>query len=288
MRTQSEPRLAKWPFYFADLALFITAGLVCYQSQRPMIPAALLLMTACVALGAVIGILPFILEYRAAAKSARADSIAGTVAQIQNLEKLAAQISNATGQWLNIQEQADKTAAGAKAITEKMSAEAHTFAEFVQRANDKEKATLRLEVEKLRRVETDWLQVLVRMLDHVYALHQGAVRSRQPGVIEQVAHFQNACRDAARRVGLSSFVPSDSEPFDAQRHQVLEGNGDPVPNSTISETIAAGYTFQGKLVRPALVRLHANGKTSPDDAAPSEPTAASEAEQSQLPLEPAT
>ena len=92
----------------------------------------------------------------------------------------------------------------------------------MQRANDSERATLRLEVEKLRRAEADWLQVLVRMLDHVYALHQGALRSGQPMLIEQVGNFQNACRDAARRVGLTPFTANEAEPFDAQRHQLIE------------------------------------------------------------------
>ena len=58
---------------------------------------------------------------------------------------------------------------------------------------------VRLEVEKLRRAEGEWLQVLVRVLDHVYALHLGALRSGQPNLIEQLSNFQNACRDAARR-----------------------------------------------------------------------------------------
>jgi len=81
-------------------------------------------------------------------------------------------------------------------------------------------ATLRLEVEKLRRVESEWLQVAVRMLDHVYALHQGACRSGQPHLIEQVGSFQNACRDAARRVGVTPFTANEGEPFDAQRQLV--------------------------------------------------------------------
>ncbi len=129
------------------------------------------------------------------------------------------------------------------------------FTEFMQRANDSERATLRLEVEKLRRAEADWLQVLVRMLDHVYALHQGALRSGQPNLIEQLGSFQNACRDAARRVGLTPFAPNEAEPFDAQRHQLVEDGAQPPPDAVVAETIAAGYTFQGRPLRPALVRL---------------------------------
>ena len=118
-------------------------------------------------------------------------------------------------------------------------------------------------MEKLRRAENEWLQVLVRMLDHVYALHVGALRSSQPTLIDQVGNFQSACRDAARRVGLTPFIAGEAEPFDDQRHQVVDGKAKPASGSVIAETIAAGYTFQGKLLRPALVRL-ANGEHKED------------------------
>ena len=130
----------------------------------------------------------------------------------------------------------------------------------MERMSDREKSMLRVELEKLHRAENDWLQVLIRMLDHVYALHVGAVRSSQPTLIDQVGNFQNACRDVARRVGLAPFVAGNDELFDCQRHQLMEGELKPQEGAAIAETIAAGYTFQGKLVRPALVRLR-NGSS---------------------------
>src|SRR5207249_377233 len=163
--------------------------------------------------------------------------------------------SAATSQWQSIQEQAQKTAAGSEALVARMASEAKAFCEFLERANDTEKANLRLEVEKLRRSENEWVQVLVRVLDHVYALHQGALRSGQPRLLEQVGNFQSACRDTARRVGLTPFIATAAEPFDAQRHQLAEPDTKASPGSLISETIATGFTFRGKLLRPALVRL---------------------------------
>jgi molecular chaperone GrpE (heat shock protein) len=117
------------------------------------------------------------------------------------------------------------------------------------------------------------------MLDHVFALHAGALRSGQPGLIEQVGNFQNACRDTARRVGLTPFAANQGEPFDAQRHQLLEEAAQSAPDAVVAETIAAGYTFQGRLIRPALVRLR---ETPADAAAPA--TEAGPTAQSSLPL----
>jgi molecular chaperone GrpE (heat shock protein) len=101
----------------------------------------------------------------------------------------------------------------------------------------------------------------VRMLDHTYALHRAALRSGQPTVIEQLGQFQNACRDAARRVGLAPFVAAPAEPFDAQRHQPANEEVKPATDATVDETLATGYTYQGRILRPALVRLR-NGSSS--------------------------
>jgi len=72
---------------------------------------------------------------------------------------------------------------------------------------------LELETAKLRRAEGDWLQVTVRILDHVFALYVAAARSGQPRLAEQIAAFQNACRDAARRVGLVAHAGALERPM---------------------------------------------------------------------------
>jgi molecular chaperone GrpE (heat shock protein) len=229
--------------------------------------------------GALLGIAPFLLEYDALVKLTEASALTTVVSQLHNLEGIAAQISGATSRWQDAQDQADKTARSAREIADRMTAEAQAFTEFMRQASDNERATLRLEVEKLRRAEGDWLQVLVRTLDHVFALHQGALRSGQPGLIEQLGNFQNACRDAARRVGLTPFAANEAEPFDPQRHRLIDETAKPPADAVVAQTVAVGYTFQGRLIRPVLVSLR---ETPAAVAALA--TEAAPAEQSSLPL----
>jgi len=250
-----EYKLYKYPFFVGDIMLLGAAYFIYFQSKLPMGAWQIFFIFLCVAGGAVLGIMPFLLEYRLALKLAEANALAEVAPQIQNVQGVAQQITSATSQLQSVQEQADKTAGLARQISERMSAEVKEFQDFMQRSNDTEKANLRLEVEKLRRMETDWLQVLVRMLDHVYALHQGAVRSGQPRLIEQLGNFQTACRDAARRVGLVPYAANAAEVFDAKRHQLVDVEAKAPAGATIAETVASGYTFQGRLIRPALVRL---------------------------------
>jgi len=258
MHTMSDdlpPRINKIPFIVGDLLLSAMAFLICFVLAREGSQPLLAIGVSSLALGAILGVLPFILEYRTCSRLSEAEALAAVVSKLQQVEKVAAQIESAAGFWQKAHDESGKTVDAAKQIAERMTAEVQAFSEFMQRVNDNEKNNLRLEVEKLRRSENDWLQVLIRTLDHVYALHIGAVRSGQPALMDQITNFQNACRDAARRVGLTPFLANPGDPLDPARHHVLDGKEKPAPDAVISETVATGYSFQGRLVRPALVRL---------------------------------
>ena len=265
------PKLSKWPFFAGDGLLLATAGLIGYQSNFVLGHWEMCFVVLCVAGGAMLGIAPFLLEYDALVKVTEAGALSTVVGELKNLQAIANQISGASSQWQEAHELAEKTAAGARQLAERMTGEVQAFSDFMKRANDSERANLRLEVEKLRRGESEWLQVLVRTLDHVYALHQAAAKSGQPRLVEQLGHFQDACREAARRVGLTPFTAAAGEPFDAQRHQLIEQDAQAPAGAVVADIVAAGYTFQGRLLRPALVRVR-DGQAAvaavPADAAP--------------------
>ena len=121
MRNQTEPALSKWPFYLGDLLLVGVAGLIYSKSNLPFGLGEAGLITVCVAAGAVLAILPFVLEYRVAARLAESASLTEVVAQIQQVETVAQQISGATARWQSVQEVAERVASTSKAIAERMS-----------------------------------------------------------------------------------------------------------------------------------------------------------------------
>jgi molecular chaperone GrpE (heat shock protein) len=258
MKQVSDWTIPKWPFLAGNAVLIAVAAAVIYQAAHPITEMEIIIATASVALGALFGCLPFILEYRATKKLIEINAVSTVAERLGDLKQFAAQIATATGQWALVQEttkgHAEKTVAAAAEITERMTAEIREFNEFQVKLNDTEKGALRLEVEKLRRAEGEWLQVVARILDHIFTLHIAAVRSGQPELAEQVGQFQNACRDAARRVGLTPFIAAPDEKFDAQKHRA-HAVENPPPDAVIAETLAPGLTFQSRLIRPALVRL---------------------------------
>jgi molecular chaperone GrpE (heat shock protein) len=258
MNKVSEWKIPKWPFLLAGAALLVIAAILACRPAHAITQTEIIIATASVALGAVLGCLPFILDYRATGKLIEISAVATVAEQLQDLKNYSAQISAATGQWALVQEttkgNTEKTVAAAREIAERMTAEIREFNEFQIKLNDTEKGALRLEVEKLRRTEGEWLQVVTRILDHIFALHNAAVRSGQPELATQIGNFQNACRDAARRVGLTPFQAAPDEKFDAQRHRA-HGVENPSAEAVVAETLAPGLTFQGRLIRPALVHL---------------------------------
>ena len=282
MKEVSDWTIPKWPFLLAGAVLTVLAAVLACRPAHAITQTEIILATASVALGALLACLPFILEYRATAKLIEVNAVTTVAAQLNGLEAYAAQISTATEQWSRVQETtqfgAEKTAAAAKEIVDRMTAEIRDFNEFQAKMNDTEKGALRLEVDKLRRIEGDWLQVVARILDHVFALHTAAARSGQPELAEQVGQFQHACRDTARRVGLTPFEVAAGEAFDAERQRV-HGTENPPAGAAVAETLAPGLTFQGRLIRPALVRLQAADAPAETAAAAAKTTEASGADE---------
>jgi len=268
------PTLRKWPFLAGDVLLLCTAAFVVWQRRSPLTLWECVLCAVAVALGALLCVTPFVLEYRALMKLSETETLAGTLKQLQDLKAVASNISAATAQWQGVQDLSGQTVSTAKDIAAQMVAEAAAFRDFLKKANDSEKAMLQLEAEKLRRAQGDWLQVVVRMLDHAFALHQAAVRSGKPEVIAQIGSFQEACRDIVRRIGLVPFEAAPGEAFDAARHRPLDDQKAPPPDAQVCETIAVGYTFQGQPLRPALVNVKSPGATTGGETAnrPPSPT----------------
>ena len=271
-------KVPKWPFLSAGLLLIAAAAAIIYKAERPISELEAALAVACTAASALLACLPYILEYRATSKLVEINAVGTVTEKLRDLEKYSTQISAATNQWALVQENtkgnSDKTVAAAREIAERMAAEIREFNEFQVKLNDTEKGALRLEVEKFRRNEGEWLQVVVRILDHIFALHNAAARSGNTELADQIGSFQNACREATRRVGLTPFHAAPDEKFDARLHRA-HGVETPPADAAVAETLAPGITYQGRLLRQTLVRLR--DANAPAAEVPAPEAAATEA-----------
>lgn len=205
--------------------------------------------------GAFICVWPWLVEFKAQSRQMQNDDLTDALKQIERLEEIGGRVQSATASWQSAQDSALRVTQSAKEIEERVKAQSKEFMDFAERISNDEKQHLRLELEKLRRTESEWLQVAARMLDHTFALTAAAARSGQPNLVTQMSNFQNACRDAARRVGLIPFHPAVGEVFDDRTQQVEDPNAKPQEGAVVADILATGFTFQGQLLRKALVRV---------------------------------
>ncbi len=250
-------KVPKWPFFLGNALLLIFAyGFIL---RAPHAIHHWEIAAACVALGAVINLIPFYLDYRAMERALELSTLGAVGEKIQNLEKLAEQINSATNQWAltqkSLQTEDGKTAAAAKAFADQMAAMTRQFSELTQKIESQEKAVAPPEVEEPQTGEAEWLQLLMRVLDQVSTLHTAAVRTGDANFIEPVTSFQKACHDIVQSAGLVPFSAETDEPFNAEWYQVAGMNSEPPKNAIIAETISTGYTLEGQVLRPAIVRL---------------------------------
>jgi methyl-accepting chemotaxis protein len=120
MNEVSNWKISKWPFLLGNAVLVAAAGAIIWKAAHPISQSEMLIATSVVTLGALLGCLPFILEYRAVKKLIEVNAVTTVAEQLHNLKTYSAQISTATDQWARVQEitkgDAEKTAAAAKEI----------------------------------------------------------------------------------------------------------------------------------------------------------------------------
>ncbi len=267
MTNRPAPALPKWPFILADVLLLVACAWVINLALPSKAYAIVAVAIVGWMFGAWVCVLPWLKEFQAECKLSESENLTSALEQIQKLEEVGARVQAATATWQSAHDAATRVTASAKEIEEKVRADSKEFMEFAERINNDEKQHLRLEVEKLRRNEGEWLQVAARMLDHTFAITVAAHRSGQPNLAAQMNNFQNACRDAARRVGLVPFHPNTGDAYDERSQQLEDANAKPEEGAVVSDILATGYTFQGQLLRKALVRI-SSAEQPPADQPP--------------------
>ena len=249
------PRIRKWPFFAADgLFLALAGGIVASGGDLVLEGWELLMVVVCMGLGSAFGVWPFLAEYREEARRFEAREFGSVLGQVRRLEEVGKLVSESTEQWREMAEKGELLAKAAEETAVRVREERELFREIAEKADAKERDHLRLDAEKLRRSEREWLGSLAGIMYHVFALHRAGKNSGQAKLIQQLNGFQGACLDICRRVGLSQYVVREGETFDPKIHKAEEGR--PMPkNPVVRETLAPGFSFQGRRAYLPLVAL---------------------------------
>lgn len=244
----------KWPFLFADM-IFIGLGFwisTLIQGEAELWHVTSIL--SCAVLGAGFAVTPFFFEYRTESKAIEIAQLSSVAKEVNKMEEVAELITGASKNWENIQDASAQTAKLGDEIASGIAATVKDHSKFMASANSEQLTTLKFEVEKLRRTETDWANSLINVLDLVYRLERSAADSGKEQFIETMSLFQNQCRDIARRVGLVAIMVKPGSPFVSEDHR-LPNDELGEAGQDVSETLLPGYRLQGNLIRKPLVSL---------------------------------
>ena len=161
MNLPSSPRPPKWPYLLGDIVLLALACIVGLTAESPLSATALSVIFGCVALGCVLGVLPYILDFSGEQRAAAAEFQQRLEAQnaklLHSIEALAA-----TGAQLKAaQEAAAKAVHTAESLPYKLQEKIAEFTTQLQQHDDEEKAAMAKELETLRDTEGQRLTALV-------------------------------------------------------------------------------------------------------------------------------
>lgn len=153
----SQPKLPTWIFIVTDLALIGAAGLVVWFN-RPLTPALTLVAVGCVALGAIVGLVPLIARYERQKNEVLDERQRALEALARTVSSSAEQISIAAGGLHDMLEIAQKNLRHAEQLPHKLQDKMAEFQAQLSAADEAEREELERELLSLRTSESERLE----------------------------------------------------------------------------------------------------------------------------------
>ena len=194
------PPLNPWPFLISDAVLLITALVISLQSNAPLAGLPLIAVAGCVGLGAVLAIVPFVLNHTRRQDLALAERQREIAALAQITATSAEQISIAASSLHGIAETASKAIKLAEHLPQKMQERINDFKTQINEVAVTENEALSQEINTLRTSETERLETAlagVRKTAADLAMIEAVSRKHLSELNESLSRFVVAAEKAA-------------------------------------------------------------------------------------------
>ena len=169
MNLEPAPRLPKWIFLVIDLGLLLTAFIIVYFAKNPYAPVPLMTTVACVGLAAVVGLVPFLIDYAADSAEYVQQERARIADQVQRLNAASESLARAAAQIKAVEEAVHKTAHAAENLPYRMQEKLAEFNQQLATTEDEEKERLTEELATLRQGESERLTALADKISQTVA-----------------------------------------------------------------------------------------------------------------------
>jgi hypothetical protein len=280
--SDSPPPLPKLPFILSDVALLVVAWFLArHQSDGPLTPPIAIAVTACVILGAVLAIIPFLVDYARRQDDALDERQRSLEALAQSIATSGEQIGIAANGFGEVNELAHKNLKQAEQLPHRLQEKIAEFNALLDHAREDDREELEKEIAELRASETDRLQAaadkvhkavvqltqLEASLQKQLATAIAAIEESATSAGRRIAEAQTAARAAERPGSAVATPPTDeSQPASAVVASApLEAQPAPTPRPAPSENepAAAVAVASSANVPPA-----ASPETTPADPTP--------------------
>ena len=196
------PKLPKLPFLLGDGALLATAWYIARSSEVPLAPVNLLAIVGCVALGAILAVIPFVAEYGRKQEDALQERQNALEALSRTTATAAEQISIAASGLHTIAELAQKNLKAAEQIGPKLQEKINDFVRRADEALVAENEALTQEVNTLRASEAEKLETTsdkIRAAATELAKLEAATHKHLAAVSETLARLPALAEESAQK-----------------------------------------------------------------------------------------
>lgn len=285
MNLDPAPRLPKWIFLVIDLCLLLTAFIIVYFAKDPYAPVPLMSAVASVGLAAIIGLVPFLIDYAADSAEYVQQERARLADQVQRLNAAGESLARAAAQIKAVEEAVHKTAHAAENLPYRMQEKLAEFNQQLATSEDEEKERLTEELATLRQGESERLTALadkisktvaeLAALDASTRKQLAAAQDAAAGKFEARLNAAVAALDAklaAVAAAPVAAVPAHREAADDGGHRPpLQPESPSSPVESVS-VVEVPVTLEAE-VEPKPKKPRAPRKPKPEDilAAMSEP-----------------
>jgi hypothetical protein len=161
MNLDPAPRLPKWIFLVIDLGLLLTAFIIVFfNDKNPYAPLPFVSAVVCVGLAAIIGLIPFLIDYAADSAEYVQTERTKVADHVQRLNAASESLARAAAQIKAVEEAVHKTAHAAENLPYRMQEKLAEFNQQLVTSEDEEKERLNEELATLRQSESERLSAV--------------------------------------------------------------------------------------------------------------------------------
>lgn len=200
MNLEPAPRLPKWIFLAIDAGLLLIAFVVVTFAKDPYAPLPFVSAVLCAALAAVIGLVPFLIDFAADTAEAVQRERERINDQVARLHAATESLARAAAQIKAVEEAVHKSARDAETLPYRMQEKLAEFNETLAAKEESDREALETELEQLRAANSDQLKSTAEKISKAaadWSALEVATRKQLAAAEAALAKLQSGSGDAA-------------------------------------------------------------------------------------------